>query len=326
VIEATNDRPVPRWVHVWAILTVIATTPLLALGGIVTTRGVGMSDPVWPTTPWYLFFTSWQEPRPGFLIEHTHRLAGWFLGVLVIVLAVALWKTARSSALRWLGVACLVGVGLQGLLGGLRVNLNALAGPELSAVHGCSAQIVFCILVSTAYLTRVRRPAAPLADDARARLNGTAQVLILLVFMQMVWGSIVRHNPTSLMQRLHLFTAFAVVAAAVWSTLTAQAIAVGAERMRLAHWYLGIFLVLQIVLGIEAWLGKFGSLVPYFVQVPTTEQVIVRTSHVLVGTGIFATSVVLWLQTRETMPEVEMARPREKEAAREAAELVSMTR
>ena len=108
------ERPVPRWLNVWAILMVVATTPLIALGGVVTTKRVGMSDPVWPTTPWYLFFTSWQEPRPGFLIEHTHRLAGWFLGALTIVFAIAMWKKARTSGLRWLGVACLFGCFVRG--------------------------------------------------------------------------------------------------------------------------------------------------------------------------------------------------------------------
>lgn len=323
--EATEVRPVPRWVHVWAILTVVATTPLIALGGIVTTRRVGMSDPVWPTTPWYLFFTSWQEPRPGFLIEHTHRLAGWFLGVLTIVLAIALWKTARSKGLRWLGVACLLGVSLQGLLGGMRVRLDALAGPELSAFHGVSAQVVFCVLVSTAYLTRARRPHAPLSDDASARLNGTATMLIVVVFMQLVWGSIVRHNPTPLMQRLHLFTAFAVVAVAAWSIFSAQSIARGSQRMRRGHSLLGLFLVVQVILGIEAWMGKFSGPVLWDLQVPTTGQIIVRTSHVLVGVGILATSVVLWLQTRETSPRLESER-RAEEASRDAGELVASTK
>lgn len=277
---------------------VIATTPLLALGGIVTTRRVGMSDPVWPTTPWYLFFTSWQEPRPGFLIEHSHRLAGWFLGALTIVFAVAIWKTARPRGLRWLGIACLAAVSFQGLLGGMRVYLDALAGPELAAFHGCSAQVVFCILISAVFYTSASRPRSPMPEDVRARLRGTALTLVLLVFMQLIWGSIVRHNPTPLMQRLHLFTAFAVVSVAVWSILSAQTHD-ASGRLRRSHSLLGMFLVVQVVLGIEAWMGKFASGILWDLQTPTTGQIIVRTAHVLVGTGIFATSVVLVLQTRE---------------------------
>ena len=297
--DSMVERSVPRWVHVWAILTVIVTAPLLVLGGLVTTRRVGMADPVWPTTPWYLFFASWHEPRPGFLIEHAHRFAGYTVGILVIVLAVGMWRTARTNGLRWLGIACLIAVILQGLLGGFRVVLNELVGTDLAAVHGVCAQIVFCILVSAAYYTAPTLPTGEAADDARRRLNGTATILVLLVFMQLVWGSLVRHNPTPLMQRLHLFTAFAVVSAAVWLIFSIHAAGASWSRLRATSFLLGMFLILQVVLGIEAWMGKFASGVLYDLQVPTSGQIFVRTAHVLVGTGIFATSVVLVLQTRE---------------------------
>src|SRR5438094_555780 len=98
----------PRWLHRWAILTVAATVVLLTLGAVVTTFRVGMADPVWPTTPWYLFFMDWKEPNPGFVIEHSHRLAGYVVGCCVIVLAVGMWYAAPR--LRWLGVAALLAV------------------------------------------------------------------------------------------------------------------------------------------------------------------------------------------------------------------------
>src|SRR5947209_8825556 len=104
-----------------------------------------MADPVWPTAPWYLFFISWREPSPGFLIEHSHRLAGYVVGCCVIVLAAGLWRTAPTRGLRWLGVAGLLAVIAQGLLGGFRVVLNELAGTDLAAVHGLFAQFVFSL-------------------------------------------------------------------------------------------------------------------------------------------------------------------------------------
>ena len=39
-----------------------------------------MADPVWPTYPWHLLLISWDEPSPGFIIEHTHRLVGYVAG------------------------------------------------------------------------------------------------------------------------------------------------------------------------------------------------------------------------------------------------------
>src|SRR5580700_10099134 len=146
-------RSAPRWLHIWAIMTVIATAVLLALGGLVTTLRVGMADPIWPTTPWYLFAESWVEPKPGFLIEHGHRLAGWIVGMLSIVLAAGLWLKGATFGVKTLGLACLFGVIVQGLLGGFRVRLNALYGLDLAVIHGCFAQLVFGLLVVTAVAT-----------------------------------------------------------------------------------------------------------------------------------------------------------------------------
>src|SRR5713226_9137275 len=118
----------PRWLHRLAVLTVCATVALLALGAVVTTLKVCMADSIWPTYPWHLMLISWQEPRAGFLIEHTHRLAGYFVGCCVMLLAVGLWRLETRRWLRWLGVVALAGVIVQGLLGGFRVRLNALLG------------------------------------------------------------------------------------------------------------------------------------------------------------------------------------------------------
>src|SRR5262249_19254806 len=68
-----TDRPVSRFVRIWAVATALVGFALLfALGGFVTSFRVGMADPVWPTEPWYLVVNQkvWvQEPSKGFLIE-----------------------------------------------------------------------------------------------------------------------------------------------------------------------------------------------------------------------------------------------------------------
>src|SRR5437588_781130 len=133
--------PTPRWLHRWAVGTVCATVVLLSLGAVVTTFRVGMADPIWPTYPWHLLLISYQEPRPGFIIEHTHRLAGYVVGCCVIVLAMGLWRYHARRWLGWLGMAGLAAVIVQGLLGGFRVLLNALVGTDLALVHGLFAQL-----------------------------------------------------------------------------------------------------------------------------------------------------------------------------------------
>src|SRR6266702_4627737 len=95
----------PRWLHRWAVLTACATFILLLLGAVVTTFRVGMADPIWPTYPWHLLLVSWEEPRPGFLIEHTHRLAGYMVGCCVIALVAGLIVVEPRRWVRWLGFA-----------------------------------------------------------------------------------------------------------------------------------------------------------------------------------------------------------------------------
>ena len=65
---AEPARPVPRWLHAWAVLAAAATLLLLALGQMVTSFRAGMADPVWPTEPWYLF--SNYKLDFGYLVEH----------------------------------------------------------------------------------------------------------------------------------------------------------------------------------------------------------------------------------------------------------------
>src|SRR5579871_2428345 len=308
--ESVPARPVPRWLHWWAVLAVCATVVLLVLGQLVTTFRAGMADPIWPTEPWYLL-NNYKEKRPGYLIEHSHRIAGYTVGGLVAVLALGMWATtpakgarragllaiivllagygqfhramidqrdpmvrpvvpagpvwamvaalgmllalgrssrARGAGLRLLAVVALVAVMAQGLLGGLRVRLNDWFGTDFAIVHGVFAQVVFCLLVCVAVLTD-RPPARELPVAARRLVNPLTAGLVALLFVQLVWGALVRHASTPLNQRLHILTAFLVVAVGVW-LLRAVFTTDARKRVRGAGWVLGVFLVLQVALGV----------------------------------------------------------------------------
>lgn len=102
---------VPRWVRLWGIFTVsIALLLLFVLGGFVTSFRVGMADPVWPTEPWFLAGKDWRKLEFGFLIEHTHRAAGWVVGGLVSIFALAVWATDRSQLRKWVGLLAILGL------------------------------------------------------------------------------------------------------------------------------------------------------------------------------------------------------------------------
>jgi cytochrome c oxidase assembly protein subunit 15 len=295
--SSTANRLAPRWLHGWSVFTAAATVALLALGAVVTTFQVGMADPIWPTYPWHLLLIDWSEPRPGFIIEHAHRLAGYIIGCCIIVLTAGLWFSARRNWLRWLGMAALIGVILQGLFGGFRVVLHALLGTGFAVVHGCFAQVVFSLLVSLAVLTSARIPSGGLSTEEAPRLRRWSLLLTAVAFVQLIWGALVRHTGGALAQRLHFLTAFAVIAVAVWFARTVWTDSQARRALGPTMIVLGILLTLQIALGVESWLGKFAGVLLPELHKPTIGQAIVRVSHVLIGSFVLAASVVLAVLT-----------------------------
>jgi cytochrome c oxidase assembly protein subunit 15 len=293
----THESP---WLHRWAVLTACATFILLLLGAVVTTFRVGMADPIWPTYPWHLLLVSWDEPRPGFLIEHSHRLAGYVVGCCVIVLAVGLWRSNRPRGIRWLGVAALLGVIIQGLLGGFRVKLNRILGNDLALIHGCFAQIVFGLLVSLAVLTG-RGWSLELSQpgSARIRLRRLSVMTAILVYIQIVFGAIFRHTFSSWGQRGHLLIAFAVVAATAWLVKETVDYSIRDKRLTISVFCLGALVAIQLFLGVEAWMVRMTA-------VNVAWQAIIRTAHVLVGGLIFASALATMLQAYRTpIPKLE---------------------
>ena len=292
-VVITQAVPLPRWLHWWAVLTVCFTAVLLAIGAVVTTFQVGMTDPVWPTYPWHLALINWREPQPGYIIEHTHRLAGYVVGASTIVLAVALWRSRPRHALGWLGMLALLGVIAQGVLGGLRVVLDQAHGTDLKMIHGSFAPLVFSLLVCLAVLT------AHPWDAGGTELTGLRRWSRLtsgLVYAQLLLGGLVRHNvQAALGQRGHFLVAFLVVVAVAFLVKAVFQSTAVTRGMVTAAILLAAFVLLQVMLGIEAWLMKFGGTGLVDSRPVTIGQAIIRTAHFLLGSAIFATSVALTL-------------------------------
>lgn len=366
----TFTRPVPRWLRVWSILTVIVAAAVIVLGSLITTFKVGMSDPVWPTEPWFLIVNNhvWvDEPRRGYLIEHTHRLVAWTIGVFATVLAVGAWVAEPDRKMRWIGtaailfflvaylglhgemgaawrartaggelvwpvgsaIACgvalfvvsvvcammmrrpavgssvrllatvgLVAVMIQGLLGGYRVFLDQLMGNQLAAIHGFFGQVTFATLMGVAVLTAPRRDGDCLPEAERAKLQTLGVLLPILVTCQLIWGVWVRHMGSPIAQRLHILTAFVVTGLCVWlcvRTLSSQA---SRKQLGFYVYHLLAVIAVQIVLGVEAWMGKFAASGPSAMLPPelrpiTEYAATVRTLHTLIGAALLGSTVVL---------------------------------
>src|SRR5262245_39376531 len=115
----------PRWLHRCAIATVVLAIPLLLLGAFVTTLGVGMADQrsfVDPLQAAWEFITG--EKDFGWRIEHLHRMAAWIVGVVGIVVAVGSWFADPRRWAKWLATLGMLLIGVQGILGIFRVQLN----------------------------------------------------------------------------------------------------------------------------------------------------------------------------------------------------------
>ncbi|MBA3609426.1 MAG: hypothetical protein H0W43_13120 [Chthoniobacterales bacterium] len=156
------------FLHRFAWFLVGATLLLICSGGMVTSKGVGLAVPDWPTTFGYnMFFFPVSKWVGGIFFEHTHRLIASLIGFLSIVLALwlAFSKTARCiKTLDWVSLGAVI---LQGVLGGLRVTLLK---DQIGIFHACLAQAFLGLLVVIALATSPagagsRRTMAAFHDD-----------------------------------------------------------------------------------------------------------------------------------------------------------------
>jgi heme A synthase len=147
------------------------------------------------------------------------------VGMAVVAVALAGWQLTRRDPAKWVrftATLVLLGVMIQGLLGGLRVFLNSqigikdTIGVEFSQLHGIFAQVVFAGMVLLPMLAGRRRAVTELGEPERISLKWLSVGLVLAVFVQLLWAVWVRHNPTALAQRLHILTAFVVAGLLVW--------------------------------------------------------------------------------------------------------------
>jgi cytochrome c oxidase assembly protein subunit 15 len=183
------------WLHRFAFFTAIATLFLICSGGMVTSKGVGLAVPDWPTTFGYnMFLFPISKWVGGIFFEHVHRLIASTVGILTIVLAFWLWRTETPRWLRNLGFAALALVILQGILGGLRVTLLK---DEIGIFHACIAQMFFGLLVLIALATSRLWPQISEADFSATAARTLMRIAILttaVIYLQLALGATMRHE------------------------------------------------------------------------------------------------------------------------------------
>ena len=281
-----------RWLHRFALVTALATLPLLFVGGLVTSTGSALAVPDWPTTFGHnMFLYPLSGMVGGILYEHSHRLLGALVGFLTIILALWLWRQECRPCLRWLGAVALGAIVLQGVLGGLRV---LLLQHTLAILHACLAQAFFALLVGIAFFTSPATdaiPEQPPAGDLR-RLRRLCVLTTASIYLQVVFGAILRHTGTRL--EAHLF--FAALVAIHVIVISLQAWRHHFEQHDLVRpsMLLSALLMAQLSLGLGAYLVKFTAVAA---MVTPFARVSLTTIHLAVGSLMLATSLVLTLRT-----------------------------
>ena len=140
------------WLHRFTFLTALATLALIGIGGLVTSHGVGMAVPDWPTSFGYnMFFFPVSKWVGGIRYEHSHRLLASVVGVLVVGLT--RWLGGRRSRLP------LAIVGLIEVLAGLAL---LRLGPDWQGAGHFLGGIGAIVLFASAIWARNEPAATPL--------------------------------------------------------------------------------------------------------------------------------------------------------------------
>ena len=183
------------WLNIFVWLTAIATLFLICSGGMVTSKGVGLAVPDWPTTFGYnMFLFPVSKWIGGIFFEHTHRLIASAVGFLTIILAIWLWRSEPRRWVRNLGAVALGAVILQGVLGGLRVTMLK---DEIGIFHACLAQAFLGLVVVIALVTsKFWRTLSNVIVAPRklAAITITAIAITIAIYVQLALGATMRHQ------------------------------------------------------------------------------------------------------------------------------------
>lgn len=108
--EVGTGEPAGRAASWFALGTAAVTLWLIALGGLVTSHGVGMAVPDWPNTYDYnMFFFPVSQWVGGIFYEHTHRLLASAVGMMTGILALWLHGAAARKVMQVIGGFLMLG-------------------------------------------------------------------------------------------------------------------------------------------------------------------------------------------------------------------------
>jgi cytochrome c oxidase assembly protein subunit 15 len=286
--------------HRYALLNAACTFLLVLAGALVTSTGSSLSVPDWP-----LSFGKFFPPMTGgVLFEHGHRLVAGTVALLTLGLAVyAQMKETRGwvKILAWVSFAAVL---IQALLGGATVLLHLPTA--VSVAHAGLAQIFLCLNVSLALVTSKSwiwdRPARLIRDPLRQWAPG----MVVLVYLQILVGAIMRHSGAGL-----AIPDFPTCFGGLWPPDWNFPVLINYLHR------LGAFFILNLLTGVAYracstypeekslfWPGAWAGLLVWIqcllgtLVVVTQKDVVPTSFHVLVGAGVLSSTLILALNCR----------------------------
>ncbi len=279
--------------------TAAASFILIIAGGLVTSTGSGLSVPDWPLS----YGTLFPPMVGGIRFEHSHRMIAAFVGLLTFILTVWILLKERRVEIRRLALAASGLILLQGLLGGLTVLLQL--PPLVSVAHACLGQAFFATIVVLAVVTSPGWSQAPrLKKVVSTSLKQFATLTTVALFGQLILGAVLRHSRWSHpLVMAHILWALVILFfIARTATMIMRQYPTDPSLTRPARTLMHL-LTVQFLLGISTYLGLGRPLT--------------ATAHVAVGALLLATSAVLTVRVKSTLPlkkqtspYVELAKPR----------------
>lgn len=279
----------------FAVLTCIVALLPISIGALVTTLKAGMAFADWPTSdgenmllyPWLSDLrhadTTYGIER---FVEHGHRLAGVLIGLVSIGLVAVTFAYEKRRWARVGSVAILLAVISQGLLGGMRVRMDAQV---LAMTHSITGGLFFTLCFLFAILVRSCGKKSTTDQDSRFSATTFALGVLLpaVVLCQYVLGGFFRHLGRMLHEHVAGACVVTLIAIVVLSTLLRSDSASLKSRGR---WLVSALLI-QVGLGIGSWVTKLGfPTLGWVAKVNSPAQNITCSLHTVGGMFLLATA------------------------------------
>lgn len=290
-----TDTTYNRGLHNWSIFLACCTLLLVVAGGVVTSRDAGLSVPDWPLSYGKLM----PAMEGGIFYEHGHRMIATMVGMFTIVSMAWILRAEKRGWMRWLGVAALLAVIAQGVLGGMTVLY--LLPWWISSSHASLAQLFFSTTVAIAIFTSPMWLRAPesVEEDARHPIRGLSLAMPFFVLGQLFLGAAARHKAIGSIY--HICGSPLVTFVVLWVSLRILLHYSRNRELRTGALLLIGVTMTQVFLGIAAYMTRIAY--PDAVQ-PMPLMVTFTVLHVATGALTLATGISMAILVRRNVPAV----------------------